>query len=46
MLEIAQRYYGTVRALPKLMALNEDQIEDPDRVRVGQKIRVPAEPRR
>lgn len=46
MLEIAQRYYGTVRALPKLMALNEDRIEDPDRVRVGQKIRVPAEPRR
>lgn len=40
--ELAQRYYGTVRAMPKLLELNRDRIDDADSLRVGQKIRVPA----
>lgn len=42
-LELAQRFYGTVQAADRLLELNRGRIDDPDRLRVGQKIRVPAD---
>jgi LysM repeat protein len=39
--ELAQKFYGTSRAMDKLIELNRDRISDPDNIRVGQVIRVP-----
>jgi LysM repeat protein len=41
---LAQRFYGTSRALPKLIELNRDKIDDPDWVPVGTVLKVPASP--
>jgi nucleoid-associated protein YgaU len=40
--EIAQRYFGTVRKLDALVALNEQVIDDPNDVPAGVVLRVPA----
>lgn len=39
--EIAQRYFGTVRKLDELIALNDEVIDDPNRVPAGVMLRVP-----
>ena len=41
---LAQKFYGTTRALPKLIELNRDKIADPDWVPVGTKLKVPVNP--
>lgn len=41
---LAQKFYGTTRALPKLIELNRDKIDDPDWVPVGTVLKVPADP--
>lgn len=40
--QIATMFYGTSRALPKLVELNADRIDDPNLVPVGMVLRVPA----
>ena len=40
---IAQRFYGSVRDMPKLIELNRDKIDDPDWVPVGTVLKVPAD---
>jgi len=41
---LAQKFYGTTRALPKLLELNHEKIADPDWVPVGTVLKVPANP--
>ena len=40
---IAQRYYGKASAYPKIFEANREVIKDPDKIYVGQKIRIPLE---
>jgi len=40
---LAQKFYGTTKALPKLIELNRDKIADPDWVPVGTVLKVPAD---
>jgi LysM repeat protein len=42
--EVAQKFYGSVRHLDKLIELNQDRIDNPDYVRVGTVIRIPVTP--
>jgi len=40
---LAQKFFGTTKALPKLIELNRDKIADPDWVPVGTVLKVPAD---
>jgi nucleoid-associated protein YgaU len=39
--KIAQRYYGDASLYPKIFEANKDTLKDPDKIRVGQKLRIP-----
>lgn len=39
--KIAKRYYGNAMAYPKIFEANREIIHDPDKIFVGQKIRIP-----
>ena len=39
--KIAQQYYGDARLYPKIFEANRDVLKDPDKIRVGQKLRIP-----
>ena len=38
---IAQKYYGKASAYPRIFEANREVIRDPDKIYVGQKIRIP-----
>ncbi len=38
---IAQKYYGKASAYPRIFEANREVIKDPDKIYVGQKIRIP-----
>jgi nucleoid-associated protein YgaU len=39
--KIAEHYYGDGSLYPKIFEANRDVLKDPNRIRVGQKLRVP-----
>ena len=39
--KIAQHYYGDASLYPKIFEANKDVLKDPDKIRVGQKLRIP-----
>jgi len=39
--KIAQEFYGKASAYPKIFEANREVIQDPDKIYVGQKIRIP-----
>jgi nucleoid-associated protein YgaU len=38
---IAKKYYGKASLYPKIFEANRDQLENPDMIKVGQKLRIP-----
>ena len=40
--KIAREFYGKASAWPKIFEANRDQLDDPDRIRPGQVLRIPA----
>lgn len=38
---LAKKYYGNARDYPRIFEANREVIEDPDKIYVGQKIRIP-----
>jgi len=39
--KIAKDVYGDAALYPKIFEANRDQLKDPDKIRVGQKLRIP-----
>ncbi len=39
--KIAKRFYGNANDYPKIFEANRDQLSDPDKIRVGQQLRLP-----
>ena len=39
--KIAVHYYGDATLYPKIFDANRDQLTDPNKIRVGQKLRIP-----
>jgi nucleoid-associated protein YgaU len=39
--KIALKYYGDASLYPRIFEANRDILSDPDRIRVGQKLRIP-----
>jgi nucleoid-associated protein YgaU len=39
--KIAQEYYGDANLYPQIFDANRDVLTDPDKIRVGQKLRIP-----
>jgi len=39
--KIAAHYYGDATLYPKIFDANRDQLTDPNKIRVGQKLRIP-----
>lgn len=39
--KIAKQYYGDPMLYPQIFAANRDVLQDPDRIRPGQKLRIP-----
>src|SRR5256885_370596 len=39
--KIAQHYYGKASLYPKIFEANRDVLSDPDKIKVGQRLRVP-----
>lgn len=39
--KIARQFYGDGNLYPGIFKANTDQLKDPDRIRVGQKLRIP-----
>ena len=39
---IAKRFYGNANAYMKIFEANGDQLSDPDKIKVGQTLRIPA----
>jgi uncharacterized protein (UPF0276 family) len=39
--KIAKQYYGDAGKYMKIFEANQDQLKDPDRIQVGQKLKVP-----
>ena len=39
---IAQKHYGKASAWPRIFEANRDQLDDPDRIKPGQVLRIPA----
>ncbi len=40
--KIAKRFYGNANAYQKIFEANKDQLSDPDKIRAGQKLKIPA----
>ena len=38
---IAEQFYGDKMMYPKIFEANRDQLEDPDKIKPGQKLRIP-----
>lgn len=38
---IARKYYGSASDYPKIFEANRDILDDPDRIKVGQKLKIP-----
>ena len=39
--KIAKNFYGDPALYPKIFEANRDTLNDPDKIRVGQKLRIP-----
>ena len=39
--KIAKAYLGDANAYPKIFEINRDQLSDPDKIQVGQKLKLP-----
>lgn len=39
--KLAQQYYGDASLYPKIFEANKDVLKDPNKIRVGQKLRIP-----
>jgi len=39
--KIAKKFYGSASEYMKIFEANKDQLKDPDKIRVGQKLRIP-----
>ncbi|HYE75017.1 MAG TPA: LysM peptidoglycan-binding domain-containing protein [Blastocatellia bacterium] len=39
--KIAQRFYGNANAYNKIFEANQDQLNDPDKIKVGQVLKLP-----
>jgi nucleoid-associated protein YgaU len=39
--KIAEEYYGDARLYPKIFEANRDILKDPDKIQIGQKLRIP-----
>lgn len=39
--KIAEQYYGDARLYPKIFEANRDVLTNPDKIRPGQKLRIP-----
>lgn len=39
--KIALEYYGDAKLYPQIFDANRDILDDPDKIRVGQKLRIP-----
>jgi nucleoid-associated protein YgaU len=39
--KIAEEYYGDKMLYPKIFEANKDVLEDPDKIKPGQKLRIP-----
>jgi len=39
--KIAKRFYGDAKLYPKIFEANRDQLSDPDKIRVGQTLKLP-----
>jgi nucleoid-associated protein YgaU len=39
--KIAEKYYGDPSLYPQIFEANKDILSDPDKIRVGQKLRIP-----
>jgi len=39
---IAVKFYGTARAADRILEANRDHLSSPDRIRVGQTLRIPS----
>ena len=39
--KIAEHYYGDGTLYTKIFEANKDVLDDPDRIKVGQKLRIP-----
>jgi nucleoid-associated protein YgaU len=39
--KIAEHYYGDGKLYPKIFEANRDVLKDPDRIRIGQRLRIP-----
>ena len=39
---IAKQFYGKASAWPRIFEANRDQLDDPDRIKPGQVLRIPA----
>ena len=40
--KIAKHFYGKASAWPKIFEANRDQLDDPDRIKPGQVLRIPS----
>ena len=40
--QIAKHFYGKASAWPKIFEANRDQLDDPDRIKPGQVLRIPS----
>ena len=40
--KIAKQFYGDAKQYMKIFEANKDQLKDPDKIKVGQKLRIPA----
>ena len=39
--KIARQFYGDPKLYPRIFEANRDQLSDPDRIKVGQKLKIP-----
>ena len=39
--KIAKKFYGDVNQYKKIFEANKDQLADPDKIKVGQKLKIP-----
>jgi nucleoid-associated protein YgaU len=39
--KIAEKYYGDPSLYPQIFEANRDQLDDPNKIKVGQKLRIP-----
>ena len=39
--KIAEKYYGDPSLYPQIFEANRDQLDDPNQIKVGQKLRIP-----